>query len=130
MKELVVYYSKTGNTRAVAEKIIHEKQCDFDELRFDEQTKIMNESRDPSAYEHIILLSPIWAFSLADPMKQYVKKHRDKIKQYDLVVTCLGLGLNACVSNCTSAIGKPPLHALKIRTKLVKSNNYDLSALL
>ena len=130
MKELIVFYSKTGTTKKVAEKIIDEKQCDFDELRFDEQTKIMNESRDPSLYDHIILMSPVWAFALADPMKQYVRKHKGKIKEYDLIVTCSGLGLRGCVKNCISSIGKPPMQALKIRAKHVQSDHYDLSKIL
>ncbi len=63
-------------------------------------------------------------------MKQYIAKHGRDIKQYDLIVTCGGLGLRGCVRNCKSAIGKPPENALKIRSKLVSQGDYALSKVL
>ena len=133
MKTLVVYYTKTGTTKTVAEAVIAGKNCDYDELRYDEKDKTINYSRDPSDYEHVILLSPIWAFTLAEPMKQYISKHNSNIKnnkRYDLLVTCSGLGLRGCVKYCVSTIGKPPENALKFRSSHVKRGVFDISAVL
>jgi len=130
MGTLVVYYSKTGTTKKVARTVIEKLNCDFDELQYDDKTKSISDSLEPSAYERVILLSPIWAFALAEPMKIYVAKHGSKIKRYDLIVTCGGLGLRGCVRNCVSAIGKPPEKALKFRAKLVKQGDYDLSPVI
>jgi flavodoxin len=130
MKTLVVYYSKTGTTKTVAEKFVAETGCDFDELKYDEDTKNVSFVRVPSDYERIILLAPVWAFSLAEPMKQYIAKHKDGIKRYDLIVTCGGLGLRGCVKNCLAILGTPPEHAVKIRAKDVKAGKYDISAVL
>ncbi len=66
MKTLVVYYSKTGTTAKVAQEIIKGKSCDFDEIQYDEGTKNISYTRKPSDYEHVILLTPVWAFSLAE----------------------------------------------------------------
>ena len=130
MKTLVVYYSKTGTTKTVAEKLVAQIGCDFDELTYDGDTKSVSFTLNPSDYERVILLAPVWAFSLAEPMKQYIIKHKGGIKRYDLIVTCGGLGLCGCVKNCLAAIGKPPEHALKIRAKDVKQGKYDISAVL
>ena len=130
MKTLVVYYSKTGNTKKVAEAVIESKNCDFDELQYDEKTKMAHYKRDPSDYAHIILLSPVWAFSLAEPMKQYITKNKSNIKQYDLIVTCGGWGLRGCIKNCLSVIGRLPDNSLKFRSKSVKQGNFDISAVL
>ncbi|MCL2045355.1 MAG: hypothetical protein FWG88_03105 [Oscillospiraceae bacterium] len=130
MNTLVVYYSKTGNTEKVAKAIIEKKNCDFDILEYDDKTKKMSSKLDPALYEHIILLSPIWAFSLAEPMKQYILKHNAAIKQYDLVVTCGGIGLRGCIKNCLSSIGFPPRNAMKFRSKQVKSGDFDISAVI
>ena len=130
MNTLVVYYSKTGTTEIVAKAIIDKKNCDFDILQFDEKAKETSSKLDPGEYEHIVLLSPIWAFSLAEPMKQYIAKHSAAIKQYDLIVTCSGLGLRGCVKNCISSIGFPPRNALKLRSKQVKSGDFNLNAVL
>ena len=130
MKTLVVYYSKTGTTKKVAQAVIAGKNCDYDELRYDEKTKELNYSGNPSDYEHIILLSPVWAFSLAEPMKIYLAKYGRVIKSYDLIVTCGGWGLRGCIKNCRSSIGKAPGSALIFKAKRVKNEDFDISAVL
>jgi len=127
MKTLVVYYSKTGNTRIVAEALIAEKNCDSDELLYDEKAKSIDYAHDPSEYDCVILLAPVWAFALAEPMKLYVAKHKSSIKRYGLIVTCGRLGLRGCIKNCLSSIGAKPEIAMKFRSKHVNQGNYDLS---
>jgi len=130
MRTLVVYYSKTGTTKKVALAVIAEMNCDFDELRYDEKTDSVDYARDPSEYERIILLAPVWAFALAKPMKQYIAEHKSNIKQYDLIVTCGSFGLRGCIKNCLASIGKQPENALKLKAKDVKQGSYDISAVL
>ena len=130
MKTLVVYYSKTGTTKRVADSIIASKDCDFDELVYNEKEKSIESVRNPLDYEHIILLSPVWAFSLAEPMKIYIEKNKSDIKQYGLIVTCGVFGLRGCVKNCLSVIGRPPKNALIFKAKQVKRGNFDISAVL
>ena len=127
VKTLIVYYSKTGNTRRVAEALISEKNCDSDELLYDEKAKHIDFARDPSGYDCVILLTPVWALSLAEPMKLYVAKHKSTIKRYALIVTCGAVGLRGCARNCLSSIGIKPEIALKFRSKHVKQGDYDLS---
>ena len=130
MKILVAYYSKTGTTRKVAQAVIAEKNCDFDEVHFDEKTKLIDYVRDPSEYERVVLLAPVWAFSLAEPMKMYVAENKSKIKQYDLIVTCGAFGLRGCIKHCSSSIGKRPDNAVKLKAKDVKRDSYDIGAIL
>ena len=130
MNTLVVYYSKTGNTKKVAQSVIGGIDCEYDELQYDEKAKSISYAHDPSDFEHIILLSPVWAFSLAEPMKLYLAKEKGKIKNYDLIVTCGAMGLQGCVKNCESAIGKAPDNAMKFKAAKVKSGEYDLSPVL
>ena len=130
MKTLVVCYSKTGTTKKVAGAVVAGKGCDIDDLIYDEKTKEIQCTKDPSEYEHIILLSPVWVFSLAEPMKIYLSRHGSKIRNYDLIVTCAGFGLRGCVKNCLSSIGKPPANSLIFRAKQVQQGNFDLSAIL
>jgi len=130
MKTLVVYYSKTGTTKKVARAVAEKIGCDTDELQYDEKAKTISHSCDPSGYERVVLLAPVWAFSLAEPMKIYVAKHKANIRKYDLIVTCGGLGLRGCVKNCEAAIGRQPEKALKFRSKQVKLGDFDISAIL
>ena len=124
---LVVYYSKTGNTEKVAKAVIEKLGCDFDKIEFNEKDKTISSGKDPSGYDRVILMSPIWAFSLAEPMKLYLKEHGG-IKNYSLIVTCGGLGLKGCVRNCNSALGAAPRQAMKIRAKTILDGSFDISA--
>ncbi|MCL2109841.1 MAG: hypothetical protein FWH20_10920 [Oscillospiraceae bacterium] len=136
MRTLVVYYSKTGTTKRVAEAVVAAKGCDFVELQFDEKTQTMSAIdpvHNPAEYERVILLAPVWAFALATPMKMYIAEHKSAIaamKNYDLIVTCGGWGLRGCVRNCRRAIGKPPETALIFKAKQVKRGEFDIRPLV
>lgn len=128
MKTLVVYYSKSGNTKTVAEAVIKNLACDYDKLDYDEKSKAIRCTKKPSDYERVILLSPIWAFSLAEPMKLYLNKFRSEILTYNLIVTCAGLGLRNAIRNCRSAIGKSPEKAIKIRAQQIRQGDFDVAS--
>jgi hypothetical protein len=127
MKTLAVCYSKTGNTKTVAGAVVKKLGCDLDVLQYDEKTKMVTPSRDPAEYDRVVLLSPVWAFSLSEPMKLYLDAHSRGIKAYSLIVTCGLFGLGGCVGHCKKVIGRPPEKALKIKAKAVKQGSFSLS---
>jgi len=129
MKTLVVYYSKTGNSKKVAEAVIPELGCDFAELIYNEAEKTIEGAADPSDYERVILVCPVWALSLPEPMKLYLKEYGKAIKNYSLIVTCGRLGLRGCVRNCAAAIGSKPQKALKFRSKAVKADSFNVAGI-
>ena len=131
MKTLVVYYSKTGNAKKVAEIVINELGgCDHAALIFDEKANTIEGAADPSGYERVILVCPIWAFSLSTPMKLYLKEYGKSIQSYSLIVTCGMIGLRGCVKNCVKATGKQPLKSMKIKDKHLKADNFDVKPAL
>ena len=131
MNTLVVYYSKTGNTKKIADIVINELDgCDCATLTFDEKAKTIEGAADPSGYERVILLSPVWAFSLAEPMKLYLKEFGKSVQSYSLIVTCGMVGLRGCVGNCVKAIGKQPLGSMKIKTRQLKTGKFDIKPML
>jgi len=130
MNTLAVFYSKTGNTRKVAEIVIKELGCKHAELSYDENTKTIGGAANPSEYERVILLCPIWAFAPAEPMKLYLKEFGASIQSYSLVVTCGMFGLRSCVRNCVKAIGKKPMSAMKIRDKKLKADDFDIKPII
>ena len=130
MKTLAVCYSKTGTTKTVAAAVTAHLGCDYDEIAFDEAAKTVTSAKNPADYDRVILFCPIWAFSLAEPMKLYLKQHGKSITQYSLIVTCGGMGLGGCVKNCEKAIGKPPEKAVKLKSKAVKAGAFDAAELV
>ena len=130
MKTIVILFSKTGNSKKVAESVVKELGCDIAELTFDETTKTITGDVDPSGYERVVLVCPIWAFSLPEPMKLYLQKHGKAIKNYSLIVTYSMFGLRGCIGNCVSAIGKAPQKTMKIKSNKAQSGDFDVKPVI
>ena len=94
MKSLVVYYTRGGNTRFVAETIVAEIGADLEEVvdlkkrsgilgylrggrdaSQGRETEISPTVKSPTAYELIILGSPIWAGKPAPAINTYINKN-------------------------------------------------------
>ena len=94
MKSLVVYYTRGGNTRFVAETIAAEIGADMEEVvdlrkrsgilgylrggkdaSQGKETEISPTIKSPTGYELIILGSPIWAGKPAPAITTYLKKN-------------------------------------------------------
>lgn len=108
MKTLIVYYSKTGNTKKVAEELAGRLGADADieeiidrKNRFGflnwfrsgrdglkkELTTIQPTSCDPSRYDLIVLGSPVWGWNMVPAVRTYFEKNKEKIKSYAFFVT-------------------------------------------
>ena len=94
MKALVVYYSRTGNARFMAETVAAELGADIEEvvdlknrqgrLAFlpagrdalrGKETEIAQTKRTPANYDLIIVGQPVWAGSPTPAIRTYVKKN-------------------------------------------------------
>ncbi len=106
MKTLVVYYSRTGNTKFVAEEITAELGADIEEIidlknregklgwlsasrdgTGNRQTKIQETTRDPQNYDLIVIGTPVWAWSPSAAIRTYVAKHDLSEKKVALFLT-------------------------------------------
>ena len=93
-KTLVVYYSRTGNTRFVAEKIAGKLKADIEEVidrknrrgiigwwraagdaTRGKETEIERTKNSPSDYDLIILGSPVWNKRIPPAMRTYLNKN-------------------------------------------------------
>lgn len=92
MKSLIVYYTRSGNTRFVAETIAAEIGSDVEEVvdlkkrsgvlgylsggsaaRRGKETEIAPTKKSPSEYDLVIVGSPIWAGRRAPAITTYLK---------------------------------------------------------
>lgn len=100
MKSLVVYYSRTGKTRFVAEKIADYFDADIEEIIdktdrsgkygflksvveavVNAETEIESLNYSPKDYEHILLGCPVWTRKLPPAVRTYLKKVNMSEKQ-------------------------------------------------
>ena len=94
MKSLVVYYSRTGNARFVAETIAAEVGADTEEVidqkkrsgpigfltggsdaRRGKETEISPTTKSPAEYDLIIVGTPVWASRPTPAIVTYLKKN-------------------------------------------------------
>ena len=105
MKTAIIYYSFSGNNKLLAETLANRLDADLIriteprkrgawkiiwDMLFCRTPKINPVELDYSAYDHIMLLAPIWDFRIANPMKSFLKKEGPKLPQYSFISLCIG----------------------------------------
>lgn len=102
---LVVYFSRMGYTRHYAYLMKEKYDADIYEIKATERTEgtlgfwwcgrfgmhrfempIEEVSVNLKEYEHVIICSPIWVFTLCGPIRSFCKQAAGKIKQVDYVL--------------------------------------------
>ncbi len=90
MKKCIIYYSKTGNTRSVAQKF---KDFDLLEIKTSSddpniQNPILTKIPDITSYDYIIFATPVHGFQISKIMKTYLESISSyKGKTIDLFIT-------------------------------------------
>lgn len=122
MQTLVIYYSRTGNTRFVAEKIAEQLSADicevidkknrqgrlafvkggYDSLR-KKLTKI-EVSKKIDNYDLIIIGSPVWADGITPAIRTFIEKNDFSNKQIACFMTLKGDNPKKALENMKEAI--------------------------
>ena len=139
MKTLVVYYSRTGTTRKVAEYIAQSLNADQEQLR--ERTDrrglwgiikggrdallrrpsvLLPVEHDPSAYDLVIVGSPVWAGTLSPAARAYLAQSAAAIQRGAFFCTHGGGGASRSYSETEHLLGKPAAATVSLRDRTVK----------
>ncbi len=142
MKTLVVYYSRTGNTEKVAKEIAKALKADVEQIldtksragffgwlmAGKESTRkvipqIKGTKKDVSKFELVIIGTPIWAFTLASPVRAYLAKFGGNLKRAAFFATEGGSGDEKAFKAMAELAGKP-IATLTVRTNEVANGSY------
>jgi flavodoxin len=141
MKTLVVYYSRTGTTKKVAEEIAKNLKADLDEIKDkknrngamgylyagrDAVKKRLTEvkfKKNPEKYDLIVIGTPIWGWNMCPAFRTYVKENKKKIKKVAFFCTMGGSGGENALAEAERLIGKKT-EKLVLMTKEVVSGNF------
>ncbi len=135
---LVVYYSRTGTTRNVADALVHETgwDCDpivdptfraglFGYLRsgFDaiahRPVPLEPPRLDPSPYPLIVIGTPIWNASVSAPVRTYLIQHARSLPAVAFFATCGGQGSRRAFAQMAELAGKPPVATLALTERQI-----------
>jgi len=126
-KILVVYYSRTGNTRRLAEAIARQLHCDVEEIRETRErfgviefikscfealrghhAPIETVQHDPRSYDLIIIGTPVWAASVSTPMRSYLASHKASLPDVAFFCTMGQQGSKSAFADMQKIVGTPP----------------------
>ena len=98
-KTIVIYYSRKGSNKYLADKISESLNCDIENIKpylniFLLFLMKINFGIKPlkhkiSEYDRVILCGPIWMGRFIPPLRSFIKKYSDNINQL-IFVTCCG----------------------------------------
>ncbi|MBW2972181.1 hypothetical protein KY359_04055 [Candidatus Woesearchaeota archaeon] len=144
MKALVVYYSRTGTTKKVADEIVRLLKCDSERIldvkdrsgplgymRSGKEgmkriiPEIKETEKDPSKYDIVILGTPIWGWNMASPMRAYLAKNSEKLGRVAFFITQGGKGAETAFREMEDICSSVPKATLVLLTKEVMKTDWS-----
>jgi len=143
MKILVVFYSRSGRTKKVANTISKILKCDKEEI-FDTKnrkgipgflsagtdanlrrlTTIKEIKNNPSLYDLVIIGTPIWSSNISTPIRTYLSLHKEDFKNVAFFCTRLGSDANKVFDGMKNLSQKTPLALLALTSREVARDQY------
>lgn len=105
MKIAIIYFSFTKNNEKLATYLSTKLAADIYTIKeerrrtswriildmfFNRSPAIHQLDIDTTEYDHVILVAPIWDFSIAHPMKSFLKQMVGRIVSYSFATICIG----------------------------------------
>ncbi|MFZ4397620.1 MAG: flavodoxin family protein, partial [Kiritimatiellia bacterium] len=145
MKTLVVFYSRTGHTRKVAEKLAGLLGAETEELiesgkdragvlgfmkagrdaMLKRAVELASVTKDPASFDLVVLGSPVWAFTMCPAIRAYAAGHAGAIRKAAFFCTHGGGGASKSFTEAEAILGKPLAATLALVDKAVDRGEVD-----
>lgn len=143
MKALVVYYSRSGNTKLAGEAIARALACESEEIldkkdrsgvigwifagkdaQAGNWTEIAEPKKKPPDYGLVVVGTPIWAGNVTPAIRTYLDRFKGKFRKIAFFCTCGG-PIEKTFSEMKKTCGKTPLATLELREFEVKGGGLE-----
>ncbi len=147
MKTLVVYYSRTGNTRKIGKELAVALKADVEELNDGKSrkgpvgfilagreamkqtpVKLRLLSHDPATYDMVVVGSPVWANTICSPVRTFLAQNRGRLRQVAWFCTSgsvqPGYAING-FNAMTEESGSVPAATLGLGRKEIKGDHSE-----
>ncbi|MDR0911730.1 MAG: flavodoxin [Methanobrevibacter sp.] len=140
MNILIAYYSRTNVTATIINEVVKEFS---DEINVDievikdkknrngsinyllsvidavrrKNTEIENIEKNPSDYDLLIIGTPVWAATMANPVLAYLNQIKDNVNDFATIITAGSSGFEQTLNDIESIIGQKVITTLNISTK-------------
>ena len=139
---LVVYYSRTGNTRTLAGDLVAALGADVD--RIDDRRErcgvlgylrcarealskrtieLQPPAYDPASYDVVVLGTPVWAGNISSPLRSYVAARKAQLQRVAFFCTQGGSGAEKVFADLAELCGQP-LATLAVNGREIEERAY------
>jgi flavodoxin len=141
MKTLIVYYSRTGTTKKVAETLKDMLKANSEEITETvdrsgflgymragrdamkrKLTVLKDMKYDPVGYDMVIIGTPVWGFNVCPAIRTYLTQHKLNLKKVAFFATMGGSGGKKTLDEMELIAGKAPVATLELKERDVKNN--------
>jgi len=141
MKTLVVFYSRTGNTKKMGELIAKKLHANIDEIidhknrkgilgfifggrdALKEYLTDISFSKNPANYDLVIIGTPVWAGFSTPAFRTYLTENKNKIKKAAVFITSGGDTVDKTVTVFEKITGKNCLASIGWTNAEINQNN-------
>jgi flavodoxin len=143
-KTLVVFYSRSGTTRRIAEALSRALTCDIEEIiepkprtgflgymrslleaRRKRSSVIAPIKHDVSSYDLVVVGPPVWAWSLSSQARAYLMTTASQLPEVAFFCTVGGKGSENTFAQMTAIVGKQPRAVCAITQREALSGGLD-----
>ncbi|MGD0636237.1 MAG: hypothetical protein ABSA13_18835 [Beijerinckiaceae bacterium] len=133
---LVVYYSRSGTTRRIAEALSAALDSRIEEVlethdragilgywrslveaRIKRTAGILPAKNDPSAFDLVVIGTPVWAWSVSSPVRAYLSANKQRLPDVAFFCTMGGLGSAMAFAQMQEIAGKAPVATCALAAK-------------
>jgi flavodoxin len=144
MNILIVYFSRDGHTKKIAQALGEQLQADVEEIQEIKNRKgfmgwlsccrdailkkspsIKLLSKNPLEYDLIIVGSPVWAFTIVPAIRLWLNQYGPQLKQTVFFVTMGGQGAKRSFQVMERLCGHPPRLTESFIDKDIEKNHHQ-----
>jgi flavodoxin len=142
-KILIVFYSRSGTTRKIAQELAKTLRCDLEEITeatsrigffgymrsvtealLKRPAAIAATQRDVAGYDLVIVGTPVWCASLSSPVRAYLTANAVRLPDVTFFCCLGGSGSESAFAQMTAIVGKQPRAVCAIKQGDVQAGNY------
>ncbi len=143
-KCLVVYYSRSGNTKKVAGAVAEGLGADVEEIidrkkrsgpvgfiigavhaKLKKLTEIEACRSDPASYDLIVIGTPVWCGTMSCAVRTYISRLRDRLPEVAFFLTTGSSGTRGTFKDMAELSGKEPVACLGLKQKQVRKGDWQ-----
>jgi flavodoxin len=140
---LIVYYSRSGTTRRIADSLAAALKCDIEEIteprsrtglygylrslveaRQKRPSTIAPAKRNASSYDLIVVGTPVWAWSVSSPVRAYLTANKTRLPEVAFFCTLGGAGNKTAFAQMQELSGKVPRALCAITAREVSAGGF------